>query len=124
MKSIDIKGKAYITVNERLKYFREQKAFEGWQLITEVIRFNDAQIIQLSSPDKDGNSLRGKPSDTLIKASIISNDGVVMATGHAYEKESSSFINQTSFVENAETSAMGRALGNLGIGIDTSIASA
>jgi ssDNA-binding Zn-finger/Zn-ribbon topoisomerase 1 len=33
-------------------------------------------------------------------------------------------INKTSFVENCETSAWGRALGNLGIGIDDSIASA
>ena len=42
----------------------------------------------------------------------------------AYEKEGSTFINKTSYIENCETSAWGRALGNLGIGIDTSIASA
>ena len=47
-----------------------------------------------------------------------------MATGLAQEKENSSFINKTSFVENCETSAWGRALGNLGIGIDTAVASA
>ena len=46
-----------------------------------------------------------------------------MSTGIAYEVEGSSFINKTSFIENCETSAIGRALGNLGIGIDTSVAS-
>ncbi|MCQ2771082.1 MAG: hypothetical protein MJ236_04705, partial [Clostridia bacterium] len=40
------------------------------------------------------------------------------------EKESSSFINKTSFIENCETSAVGRALGFAGIGSKTSIASA
>ena len=51
-------------------------------------------------------------------------DLVVLGTGTAYEKESSSFINQTSYIENCETSAVGRALGMAGFGIDTSIASA
>ena len=46
------------------------------------------------------------------------------ATGHALEDRRSSFINKTSHIENAETSAVGRALGNLGIGIDNSVASA
>lgn len=48
----------------------------------------------------------------------------ILATGTAYEKESASFINQTSYIENCETSAVGRALGMAGFGIDTSIASA
>ena len=43
---------------------------------------------------------------------------------HAYEKEGSTFINKTSYIENCETSAVGRALGFLGIGIDGSVASA
>ena len=50
--------------------------------------------------------------------------GRVVATGHAHEERGSSNINKTSFVENCETSAIGRALAMLGIGIDTSIASA
>jgi hypothetical protein len=47
-----------------------------------------------------------------------------MASAHAQEYRDSSYINKTSFVENGFTSALGRALGYLGIGIDTSIASA
>ena len=45
-------------------------------------------------------------------------------TGIAYEKEGASFINKTSALENCETSSVGRALGFLNIGIDTSIATA
>jgi hypothetical protein len=48
----------------------------------------------------------------------------VLGTGTAYEKESSSFINKTSYIENCETSAVGRALGMCGFGIDVSVASA
>jgi len=58
------------------------------------------------------------------KSCVYSPDGLLKATGHAYEILGSTYINKTSFIENCETSANGRALGNLGIGIDTSIASA
>ena len=42
-----------------------------------------------------------------------------MAVAHSQEYRDSSYINKTSFVENGFTSALGRALGYLGIGIDT-----
>ena len=58
----------------------------------------------------------------VIKAVIVV-DNQIVATGHAYEKEGSTFINKTSYIENCETSAIGRALGCFGIGIDTSVAS-
>lgn len=79
--------------------------------------------------------------DGFIKTELLSNDGgvaifrakvgyygtedkeVILGTGTAYEKEGSSFINSTSYIENCETSAVGRALGMLGFGIDTSVAS-
>ena len=48
----------------------------------------------------------------------------VLGSGIAYEKEGSTFINKTSYIENCETSAVGRALGMAGIGINTSVASA
>ena len=50
--------------------------------------------------------------------------GKVVATGYARETVSKSPINKFAFVENAETSAWGRALGNFGIGVDTAICSA
>lgn len=49
---------------------------------------------------------------------------VLLANGYAYEREGSSQVNETSYIENCETSAVGRALGLAGFGIDTSIASA
>lgn len=104
MKTIDIKGRPYVMVNERLKYFRGEDKYKGWRLVTSVVSF-DADMC-------------------LIKAEVIDNDGMVASTGHAYEESANGFINKTSHVENCETSAVGRALGNLGIGIDDSIASA
>lgn len=101
MKSIDIKGTDYITVNERVKEFR--RLHPQGQIITQIMANADAQV--------------------LFKAEIIV-EGVSVATGHAYEKEGSSFINKTSYIENCETSAIGRALGMYGIGIDASLASA
>lgn len=60
----------------------------------------------------------------VVKAMILDADGNPKATGHAYEREGSTPINRTSFIENAETSAVGRAIGFMNIGIDTSICSA
>lgn len=116
MKTIDIKGKAYVTVNERLKYFREN--FAGYSLRTEIIQFNVAEIKQF------GETLKGKNAEILVKAFIENQEGKIVAEGIAYEQEGSTFINETSFVENAETSAWGRALANFGIGIDENVASA
>jgi hypothetical protein len=102
MKTVNIKGKEYVEVNERLKYFRQN--FKNYSLESEIINLTDGVVT--------------------IKAIIKDENGRIIATGLAQEKESSSFINKTSFVENCETSAWGRALGNLGIGIDTSVATA
>ena len=56
---------------------------------------------------------------------FVDENGNVRNLGHgtAYEKENSSFINKTSYIENCETSAVGRALGMAGFGIDVSVAS-
>ena len=101
MESINIKGKEYITVNERVKEFR--RLHPQGQILTSILANADSQV--------------------MFKAEIVV-EGVTVATGHAYEKEGSSFINKTSYIENCETSAIGRALGMYGIGIDTSLASA
>jgi len=101
MEKIQIQGKDYITVNERIKEFR--KLHPNGQIINQVMANADGQV--------------------MFQSKIIV-DGVLLATAHAYEKEGSSFINKTSYIENCETSAVGRALGMIGIGIDTSLASA
>jgi len=102
MKKIEIKGKEYVMVNERIMYFREN--FKDWSLTSELIGNKDGVVI--------------------FKATIVDPEGNIKAVGHAMEKEGAGFINKTSHIENCETSAWGRALGCLGIGIDTSIASA
>lgn len=102
LKSVSIKGKQYVEVNERLKYFRE--IYKDYSLETEIISIENGICV--------------------MRAVIRNPEGVIKATGVAYEKENSTFINKTSYIENCETSAWGRALGCFGIGIDTSIASA
>ena len=102
LKTVNIKGKEYVEVNERLKHFREN--YENWCLTSDVVELTDDRCV--------------------IKATIFDENGNIRATGHAYEKEGSNMINQTSALENCETSAWGRALANFGIGIDTSVASA
>jgi len=104
MKTINIKGKDYITVNERLKYFRSDDGYRQWRINEEIIDIND----------KEG----------IFKVTIFDNVGNPIASAHSQEYRDSSYINKTSFLENGFTSALGRALGYLGIGIDTSIASA
>lgn len=102
LKTINIKGKAYVPVNERVKAFREH--FPNHTVITEIINLT--------------------PDSVVMKATVYDENGTVCAVGHAQEERNSSNINKTSYVENAETSAVGRALGMFGIGIDTSMASA
>ena len=101
----NIKGKEYAEVNQRVKAFRTLYP-EGF-ITTEILcREGGLCIIKATV----GHYADGK--------------SVILATGTAYEKEGSSQINRTSYIENCETSAVGRALGMAGFGIDTSIASA
>ena len=87
MKTIDIKGTPYVTVNSRLTYFREN--YKDYRLISEITNMDDKSCT--------------------IKASVLNEKGEVIATGYAHEKDGVGFINKTSHVENCETSAWGRA---------------
>jgi len=104
MKSVNIKGSKYITVNERLKYFRSNENFIGWRIDEEVVSVNE----------KEG----------IFKTSIYDSEGNLIVSAHSQEYRDNSYINKTSFLENGFTSALGRALGYLGIGIDASVSSA
>ena len=101
LKATDIKGKKYIPVNERVKAFR--MLYPEGEIKTFLERYEDGIVI--------------------YRASVYNEQGRQLATGYAKEVEGSTNINRTSAIENCETSAVGRALGFLGIGIDTSIAS-
>jgi hypothetical protein len=58
----------------------------------------------------------------VMVAKVHDSDGLILSTGHAEEVQTNHGVNSTSFIENCETSAVGRCLGFLGIGVDTSIA--
>lgn len=109
LKTTPIKGKEYAEVNQRIIAFR--KLYPEGYITTEMLSNNDGVCVFKATAGYY-TFIDGRPQKTEL------------ATGTAYEKENSSFINKTSFIENCETSAVGRALAMLGIGVDTSIASA
>lgn len=100
---INIKGKNYVQVHTRVKAFREM--YKNGSIQTEILSHDDGIIV--------------------MKASVYVDEKLI-ATGTASENQNDtrSMVNKTSYVENCETSAIGRALGIAGIGIDASIASA
>jgi len=102
MKTINIKGKEYVPVNERIKYFRDN--YKNYRIVSNFIEINKEFCV--------------------IKSEILDDAGNVLATGFAREVNGDTYINKTSYVENCETSAIGRALGIFGIGIDEAVASA
>lgn len=99
---IDIKGKAYAAVPARIQAFRQ--LCPNGAIETEIISMENGVVT--------------------MKATAKDEGGRVLGTGFAQEKETASYINKTSYIENCETSAVGRALGMLGIGSESSIASA
>lgn len=103
-------SKDYNTVDQRIQGFRE--LYPNGSIQTEIV-----------SLEKVTDS--GKESGVvLMKATAFDDEGRIIATGHALEKESASYINQTSYIENCETSAVGRCLGIIGIGLTEAVASA
>ena len=103
-KTSPIKDKPYIEVNERIKAFR--KVYPTGTIMTEIVSNEDGVCVMRATvgyTDESGVHILGE--------------------GTAYEKENSTFINKTSYIENCETSCVGRALGMAGFGIDASVAS-
>lgn len=100
IKTTDIKGKQYAGVSERVLAFR--KLNPNGRIITEII-------------DKTEN-------DVTVKAVIYDENEKELATGYASEVKKG-LVNSISMLENCETSAIGRALGFCGFGIDNGIAS-
>ena len=104
----------YAEVNQRIKAFR--MLYPEGCILTEMIS-NENGVCVFKATIYSNFAMQ----DYIDK---ISYERRILATGTAYEKEGSTFINKTSYIENCETSAVGRALAMCGIGIDTSIASA
>ena len=94
-------------VKDRVALFRSSGTFSDWSIVTEILENNE------------------ETGSIIFKASIFDFDQVVRGTGHAHEfkNDKTSMVNATSHLENCETSAIGRALASLGIGVDSSYAS-
>lgn len=100
IKMLDMKGKEYAMVPERVTAFR--KLYPQGYISTDII-------------SNDGTTV-------LMKATVgyYDTDGtpVVLGSGFAQEIRGKGMVNGTSHIENCETSAVGRALGFLGLGIN------
>ena len=99
---VKIKGKNYSEVSQRIKAFR--MVYPQGIIKTYLVSNENGMCI--------------------FRTEVLTDEGKLLGTGTAYEREDSSFINQTSYIENCETSSVGRALGMAGFGIDISVRSA
>ncbi|GAX87029.1 conserved hypothetical protein [Lebetimonas natsushimae] len=93
IEKVNIKGKEYATVASRVGIFR--KFFPAYSIITEIINDDEQRVV--------------------IKASILDENNRLISTGYAEEIRGQGLINTTSAIENAETSAIGRALAAFGL---------
>lgn len=100
IKTTSIKGKDYAEVNQRIKAFR--MVYPEGSIRTKMLSCENGVC-----------TFEARVFFTKENGEII-----LLGTGYAQEKEDSSFINKTSYIENCETSAVGRALGMCGFGID------
>lgn len=110
IKTTNIKGKDYAEVNQRIKAFRQ--LYPDGFIKTNIVELDmTAGVIVMRA--QVGYYLENG-------CEIILGEG----TSFEWKNDPKSMVNKTSYVENCETSAIGRALGMCGIGIDSSIASA
>lgn len=101
----DVRGKNYAEVAQRVQAFR--KLIPGGYITTDIISNENGVVYMKAEAGYYENGQR-----------------VMLATGLAFERQDASNINKTSYIENCETSAVGRALGFIGFGSEKSIASA
>lgn len=98
IKTINLQGKEYVPVHERIRVFRSTDMYNGWGINTRVIKMTDTSVV--------------------IKSLIVNNEGKIVSSGHG----AGTFKIDKGF-EKVETVSVGRALANLGIGIEDGIAS-
>ncbi len=100
MTMLNLKGKDYAMVPERVTAFR--KLYPEGFITTEILS-HDGTVVTMQA-----------------RVGYIREDGsrVILGTGLAQEVKGKGMVNSTSYIENCETSAVGRALGMLGLGIN------
>ena len=92
--AIDLKGKQYLQVVHRVNLFRESYGL-AYSIETEILVDDGTRV--------------------LMVAYIKDADGRVVGKGHAEEIRNAGPVNRTSAIENCETTAIGRALANIGL---------
>jgi len=110
MKSITIGKKQYVMVNERVQEFH--KLYPNGMIVTELLSKLEDEVVVFRA--------------TVVPDNTVESEKKRVFTGYSQASwnDTKSLVNTTSALENAETSAVGRALGFLGIGIVDSIATA
>ena len=107
--SVNIHGKQYRTVAERINLFYERYGKMHTQIITEIVK-DDGNIIQVKATINVDDKRDVRVTDEIDSAVSL------LGTGYAEEDRSKGRINSTSALENCETSAIGRALASIGLG--------
>lgn len=110
LSTTNIKGKDYAQVNQRIKAFRQLYP-EGY-ICTNIVELDLTNGIIVMTAEVGYYDANGV-SHTLGEGTALE-----------WKNDTKSMVNKTSYVENCETSAVGRALGMIGLGIDVSVASA
>ena len=110
IRTTNIKGKDYAEVNQRIKAFRT--IYPNGYIRSRIIELDLVNGVVAMSAEVGYYDEEGRER--------------VLGVGTSFEwkNDPKSMVNKTSYVENCETSAVGRALGMLGLGIDVAIASA
>ena len=103
---MQIRGKEYIEVKDRVIEFN--KTYPNGSITTEIVQ-QDEKIITMRA---------------IATPDLKNPERKFTGTAQEWKDDPRSMVNKTSFVENCETSAVGRALAMMGIGIIDSIASA
>lgn len=91
---LDRGGKKYSMVKDRVEHFRRVFGSE-FGINTTVEKLDGQQV--------------------LVSAKITDRNGIILASGHSMEFIGTNEINTTSYVESAETQAIGRALASFGL---------
>ncbi len=104
-KAVEIKGKKYVLVSDRVLDFNAN--YPSGKIETVLLSDSVADMVVCRA---------------VVTPNVKEQDRFF--TGHSQATWGDGYINKTSAMENAETSAVGRALGFMGIGVIDSIASA